>query len=133
MNRSMIDAAIAEHGSQTKAARALGISRRTIRKVLAGGEVATKSDAAKPGRALSEFRNEYDKSYIIPRKVRAALATLADGWEYEVPFAKLAGVSLIDLGAVRSEFADAHVIELRGGKRAWAGRRSTADAMRRML
>lgn len=90
------------------------------------------SDGKAAGRSLSEFRSTYDKATIIPAKVKEALKSLGTGWEYEVQFAKLAGVSLADLGAFRDQFAP-HVVSLREGRRAWAGTAATAKQMREML
>ena len=97
-----------------------------------GGAVAQGAAPSKPGRSLAEFRATYDKDVIIPTRVRAALKALGAGWEYEVQFAKLAGVSLSDLGNYRSQFAD-YVVTLRESRRAWAGTVATATAMKGML
>ena len=92
--------------------------------------------AGKPvGRSLDDFKSNYDKSYIVPNKLRAALAKLDGGWLYEVDFAKLAGVNLADLAAFRSAFED-HVVVLNGndrGKRVWAGTKAAAAKMREMI
>lgn len=121
--------AVQKYGSQTKAAAALGIARKTIRKALETADVGAKV----AGRSLAEFRNTYDKATIVPTKVKAALKALGSGWEYEVEFAKTAGVSLADLGRFRDQFAD-HVVSIgRDSRRAWAGTKSTANAMKEML
>lgn len=89
------------------------------------------------GRSLDEFRAAHDKSYIVPRKIRAALATLGPGgWAYEAEFIKLAGVSHTELGAYRTQFEE-HVVTLRGtehsGRRAWAGTKALAEKLRAMV
>ena len=85
-------------------------------------------------KTLSDFRQTYDKSTIVPSKVKAALKALgASGWEYEVPFARSAGVSLADLGNFREMFAEYIVTLNRENKRAWAGSPATAKLMREML
>lgn len=85
------------------------------------------------GRSLADFRAQYDKSHIVPARVRDALHALGGGWEYEVQFAKMAGVSLQDLGRFRDQFAS-HVVQIgRDARRAWAGTVSTATAMKEML
>lgn len=91
--------------------------------------------AAKPvGRTIDDFKASYDKSYIIPGKIKAALAKLENGWQYEVDFAKLAGVSLTDLGAYRAAFEDFIVpLNRDGGKRVWAGTKGLAQRMREMV
>lgn len=66
--------------------------------------------AAKPAKSVDTFRNLHDRSVIIPRKVKAALAKLAAGnpehWEYETDFVKLAGVGTQDLPKFREDFRD---------------------------
>lgn len=134
MTATEAKAAITRYGSQTKAAAALGCGRKTIRKALAkcGGATDAKPHVAPAaGRSLSEFRATYDKSTIVPAKVKAGLSALGNRWEYEVVFAKMVGVSLMDLGAVREQFAE-YVVSMRE-RRAWAGTKATAEAMRRML
>ena len=143
-------AAVEAAGGVRAAAKALRMSRATLYRVLrgeggdvkrpaGGGAVAAAKGAAgmeekakAAGRSLSEFRATYDKDTIIPGKVRAALRLLGCGWDYEVQFAKLAGVSLADLGNYRDQFAD-HVVTLRESRRAWAGTVATAKAMKGML
>lgn len=92
--------------------------------------------ATKPvGRSIDEFKASYDKSYIVPGKIKAALQKLEHSWLYEVDFAKLAGVNLADLGAFRSAFED-HVVVLSGqdrGKRVWTGTKAAATKMREMI
>ena len=87
-----------------------------------------------PGKSLAEFRATHDKAFIIPKKIKEALQQLgSSGWEYEVGFAKLAGISLADLGNFRDQFAE-HVVAIRrDGKRAWAGSKDTAAKMRAMV
>jgi hypothetical protein len=88
---------------------------------------------SKAGRSLAEFRAAYDKSTIVPGRVKAAIKALgAGGWEYEVQFARNAGVSLADLAAFRDEFAS-HIVQLKEGRRAWAGSAKAAQQMREML
>lgn len=131
---SELQAAVREHGSQRAAARALGMRESTFRLRLHAGAAAPRvaPSGTRVGRALSEFRAVYDKAYIVPRKIKAALGKIgASGWLYEVEFAKLAGVSLADLGNFRDQFSE-YVVATRE-KRAWAGSRKTADEMRTML
>jgi len=119
-------------------AQLTGLSEKKIRTWLSGSAVVTPAKmnapiALKRGKTLSDFRNTYDKATIVPAKVKAALKELgAAGWEYEVAFAKLAGVSLSDLGMFRDEFAG-YVVNLRDSRRAWAGSEKTAKTMREMI
>jgi hypothetical protein len=132
MTRQDAEAAIAKYGSQRKAAKGLGVSRKTLGKAM-GGKATAKPTASAIGKSLSDFRRTYDKSFIVPNKIKDALKGLGTGWEYEVVFAKSAGVSLMDLGNVRDQFADYIVSIGRESKRAWAGTKDTAQAMRKML
>jgi NADH dehydrogenase/NADH:ubiquinone oxidoreductase subunit G len=129
---------IAKYGSQSKAAKAAGVARSTLQRALASDGKATVIKPAvvprKAGKTLADFRQTYDKSTIIPARVRDALKALgSSGWEYEVEFAKTAGVSLADLGRFRDQFADFVVAIGRDSRRAWAGSKATANAMREML
>lgn len=134
---------VKKHGGITQAAKAAGVTykymwRRYTNKMSDGGGTPKKAiigvdgAAAKGGRPIHEFKVTYDKSYIIPRAIKAGLKLLGTGWEYEVAFAKMINVSLHDLGAYKDEFAQ-HIVSLREGRRAWAGRTSVADEMRKML
>ncbi len=137
MTRDEAQAAVKEHGGIKPAARALKIPYTTLRGWLHGtgesGNRARRTPAPMTaGRSLDEFRHTYDKSTIIPARIKEGLSKLGSGWEYEVAFAKLAGVSLSDLGNFRDQFA-AHVVTLRESRRAWAGTKATAGKMREML
>lgn len=135
MSRQEVLAAVTKHGAERRAAKALGISRNKLRAILGKPERApvTVTEATRKVRTLTDFRKEFDKSFIVPTRIKNGLRTLGTGWDYEVSFAKLAGVSLTDLAAFRDQFAD-HIVHLeRSGRRAWAGSKATADAMRRML
>ena len=134
---------VKKHGGITQAAEAAGVSykamwRRYKNKMSDGGGAPKKpmvpvaGSADRGARSLAEFKATYDKSYIIPRAIKAGLKRLGAGWEYETAFAKMINVSLQDLGAYRDEFAQ-HIVSLREGRRAWAGRASVADEMRKML
>ena len=147
MNREQAVALVKKYGSENKAVRAAGCSRWELRSALgkevlksarpAGGATAKPAIAARPvpagGRSLAEFRNTYDKNTIVPAKIKTALRQLGSGWEYEVAFAKMAGVGLAELGQFREQFVE-HVVQIgRDARRAWAGTKATAEAMRRML
>jgi len=141
MTKPEAQAALAKYGSTRAMARALHVGRHTISAWLKGASTVGKSkpvslDHAPIGnrKTLADFRQTYDKATIVPNKVRAALKLLgASGWEYEVPFARSAGVSLSDLSNFREMFADYIVTLNRENKRAWAGSPATAKQMREML
>jgi hypothetical protein len=132
-----------EAGRQTLT-RLTGVSRNKAQRFLKGERTvtvptlvkpavgATFAGAKKAGRSLAEFRSTYDKSTIVPAKIRAALKVLgANGWEYEVDFGRMAGVSSSDLGNFRDEFSG-FVVALKD-RRAWAGSVKLAATMREMI
>lgn len=134
MNR---DELIEKHGNIAAAAKALGIPRQTLQsrlKKYGDHEVPGQVDHPSGGKSLSEFRATHDKSFIVPEKIRTGLRKLgADHWEYETTFAKIAGVSITDLGTFRDLFADFVVEIRRDRKRIWAGSAPMATKMRQML
>lgn len=84
------------------------------------------------GRSLAEFKDKYDKSTIIPRKIRAALKELGAAWEYQYEFVKRAGVSHIDMNAFHDMFAD-HIVTLKGeSKKIWCGTTSFAKHLKEL-
>lgn len=123
---------IKKYGSIAGAAKALGITRSKLRRQLAQ-RLKAKAVAETKGRKVAEFRSLYDKSYYVPQKVKQALRVLGAGWEYEVEFAKIAGITLQDLNIVREQFVDYLVLVGRDGRRIWCGDKKTAAEMRRMV
>lgn len=130
---------VEKHGSIRGAARAIGLAESTLRGRLRGLKPAkatvAKEVALKSGdkrKTLADFRATYDKSYVVPKKVKAALSALGSGWEYEVDFAKQAGVSLSDIGMFRDQFNE-HIVQVKEGRRIWAGTKSLAEQMREMI
>lgn len=119
---------VKKHGSLKAAAKALKLPRTTLQYRLKK-ESPVKSIA---GKSISEFRAAHDKSFIIPNKIKAALKSLGDGWEYELQFSKIAGVSLADLGSFRPMFEE-YIVLVERTKRAWAGSKATAEKMRAMV
>jgi hypothetical protein len=97
--------------------------------------MSTASPAAKkPGKSLTDFRAAHDKSYIVPNKIRAALKQLGDGWEYEMDFMRIAGLSVTDLAAYREPFEKFTVlIGGRNAKRVWFGSEKAAADARAMV
>jgi hypothetical protein len=122
--------ALEKYGSQEKAAKALGMARTTFQQALKGAALPPKPGS---GKSLDEFRAKHDKSYIIPQRIESALSALGEGWEYEAQFAKIAGVSLVDLSVCRDNYSDHIVVLNRDGRRAWAGTPGVAKKMREMV
>lgn len=124
------------NGNQRLAAQHLGIARSSLqRRIKIGGVKSAKlaDPSKKLGRSLADFRSEHDKDFIVPGRIKKALETLGEAWEYETDFARLAGVGLADLGIYRDKFEEYYVVVNRSGKRAWSGSKATAQKMREML
>lgn len=85
------------------------------------------------GRNLESFRKTFDKSVIVPDRIRAGLAALGDSWEYEVDFIKRCGLSTTDFSRFRDQFED-FMVEIRSGsqrqRRVWAGTKKFAAKLR---
>lgn len=118
---------IQKHGSVRKASEASGVGRKTLTRLS-----KAESSGRRVGKSLLEFRSQYDKDFIVPHKVTQALKALGNKWEYEVEFARLAGVGLADLGNYRSKFAE-HVVSLRDSRRVWAGTTALAKTLKEMI
>lgn len=86
------------------------------------------------GKTLSDFRAAHDKSFIVPLRIRAGLKALGDGWEYEVQFMKLCGLSQTDFSCYREEF-ETYCVETKGhnAKRVWCGTPTLAEKLRAMV
>ena len=146
MNQVEARAAKTKYGSIRAAAKELGMARTTLNDIYNGVTKQARTDKPKgmttptasnigksiKVRSLAEFKQTYDKDTIVPGKIRAGLKTLgATGWEYEQAFAKIAGLSMTDLGNYRDGFAEL-VVTIRE-RRAWAGSKAMADKMWAML
>jgi hypothetical protein len=138
----MTDAeAVKKHGGIRAAARSLGVPYTTFSKRLkreVGGKTAgaavkvAAKVASAPVKGIADFRNLYDKDTIVPLKIRAAIKRLTpSGWEYEMVFAKDAGVGSADMATYRDQFAD-YVVVTRDRK-VWAGSVKLANELRRMI
>lgn len=69
------------------------------------------------GKTLAEFRARFDRSVVVPNKIKAALAALlkeegAEAWEYEADLVKRAGVSQGEIATYREQF-EKHVVIVR--------------------
>jgi len=119
-------------------ANAAGVSKSTVQEAFGARKrkkalppPAKATEPKRAGRSLAEFRATYDKDTIVPGKIKAALKIL-DVWEFEAQFARLAGVSLSDLGNYRDQFSG-YVVALKESRRAWARTTGIAKAMREMI
>lgn len=65
-------------------------------------------------RTLADFRDAHDRDVIVPKKMRAALETIAkvgpEHFEYEQDFIKLASISQGEITKYRGQF-EAHIVE----------------------
>jgi hypothetical protein len=124
------------YGTQRLAAKYGGVSRASLRRALYRG-----SDRKKPTdtisrktKTLAAFRSEHDIDFIVPDKIKKGIKDLGPGgWEYEVDFSRWSGIKLSDLAAYRDQFSDYWVQLRKDGRRAWAGSKQLAAAMRKMV
>lgn len=135
MNREQALAAIRRYGSQRKAARALRVSRHTLAIAL-GTETDRNKKKKSVGhrrRSLIEFQQAHDPDTVVPAKINEAVKRMGpDGWLYEAELARLAGVSMTTLAQYRDLYQPL-IVQLRAGRRAWAGSNELAQQMREMI
>lgn len=120
-------------GNQVRAAAELGISRSTLQhRMLAAGRSTVSAREDKPvGYTRDDFRARYDKSYIVPNRIREALKKLGAGrYLPEGDFIKLAGLSQTDLSAYRHMFEDDYIVMVERTKRLWCGSKALAAEFR---
>lgn len=130
-------------GNKTRAAKAMGVARTTFARILKGTETAADKGANRAEenkKRLRDFRELHDRSYIVPRAIRAAIRSLgSDSWEYETNFIRCdelraAGVSQVELNLYRDDFADyIAMTKRRDGRRCWAGSTALAEKMNAMV
>lgn len=123
---AQVKAAMKKYGNYAKAARVLGVSRYQIEQRL-----------GVPGNGKTELSpktvEQFKDLYSVEQHVNQILEQLGDGWEYELTIARMAGIALAALPAIRAKYA-AHVVELKTDRRrrVWAGKPETAKIMRGM-
>ena len=89
----------------------------------------------KAPKTLADFRSAHDRNVIVPAKIKAALAKMAEegaeNWEYEKELIALAGISVTDLGQFRDQF-EAHIVSTTGKnpKKVWFATVKAAKAAR---
>jgi DNA-binding transcriptional regulator YdaS (Cro superfamily) len=136
--RQELEEAVAKHGSQRAAARALGISQSTLNEQLkarAPRAAAKPSEAAPSARPVGftrdDFRSKYDKNFIVPQRIREALKKLGPNrYLPEVDFTRLAGLSQTDMATFRPMFEDDFVVTVERTKRLWCGSKALAAEFR---
>lgn|SRR5574341_785109 len=95
-----------------------------------------------PTRNVATFRAAHHRDVVIPNKIKAALAKMAEDhgpehYEYESDFVKLAGISNTDLSTYRDGFND-FIVEAkpigasnsRAARRAWFATAKAAKTAR---
>ena len=89
------------------------------------------------GRSIDAFRQNHDRAFIVPKRIRDGLEALGDSWEYEAEFVRRCGVASHEFALYRDQFSD-FCIETPGtggvrGKRVYAGTRTFAAKLRAAL
>lgn len=125
-----------KHGTIRAAAKSIGVAESTFRGWLNKSKSNSKSNKTtvkNVKKSIVDFKKKFDKSYIIPLRIKEGLSNLGSlYWEYETDFSRSIGVSLSDLSAYRDSFSD-HIVQLKEGRRIWAGSKKVASKMREML
>ena len=123
-----------KYGSARAAARALGVHHSTITKRLRKDAMGKKQKALQStGKSKADFRDLYDKDYIVPKKISDGLKELGKSWEYEMEFIKQIGVSVSDISKYREMFSDHVIVIKRDNKKVWVGDKSLASELREMI
>ena len=121
-----------------KTAEHFKISRAKASRILAGvnpkGFKGNRKQKVTKKRTLDDFRGQYDKDFIIPKKIEEAIEALGkDGWLYEAEFSRESGVSLSQLAIYRENYTDYTLMTGKHGRRVWAGSKEFASQLRNML
>ena len=123
---------IKQYGSIASAARKLCVPRQTLVSRLKKG-LPIEQQHPSSGKSLADFRAAHDKSFIVPRKIKDAIQKLGThGWEYELGFLRLAGLSTLDLANYREAFEE-YVVLVERTKRVWCGSKELATKLREMV
>lgn len=89
------------------------------------------------GKSIQEFRDKHDRSVIIPGRLKAGLAKLADDhWEYETEFFRLCELQPQAVAPFREQFAE-YIVVVKGAsshpKSIWCKTPALADRLRKMV
>ena len=140
LTKEQAQAALKKYGSLRAAAKALGVSRKTVRLRLKGivpkqprttnHDPRTTSPKA-VGFTRDDFKRKYDKSFIVPHRIREALKQIGPNrYLPEGEFNRLAGISQTDMAAYREQFEDDYVVTVERTKRLWCGSKALANEFR---
>ena len=137
LNAKQAAAAVKQYGGVRKAAKALGVPYSTFGLRLKG--IVSKPPtapspapaSARVGFTRDDFRQKYDKSFIVPARIREALKKLGPNrYLPEGEFIRLAGISPQDMSVYRNQFEDDHVVTVERSKRLWCGSKALAAEFR---
>lgn len=86
------------------------------------------------GKSLDQFKAAHDKSFIIEKRLKDALAELGEGWLYESELMRSARIGPGEITRLREKFAKFTLIVGRRGKQkhVWAGTPALAKKLRSM-
>lgn len=100
---------------------------------------STKTTASpkKTTHSTDDFRALFDKKFIVPKAIHAALKALGNrGWEKEKEFCTRAGVSTNEIAGFRAEFEEFIVVAREPGRhptQVWCGSKAYAAELREIL
>jgi hypothetical protein len=127
-------AALDKHGNKSAAARALGIHRDTMAKLIGGKYIPAPVPArAATRRTIQSFREQFDKDTIVPRKIQDFLSSMSDDGDLWIPESELrerAHISATTLNLYREQFAGQIVAVDR--KNIWCVNKGVANQIRKM-
>jgi hypothetical protein len=92
----------------------------------------TVKTAAAKGRNVADFRMMHDPTFYTPARIKEALASLGDAWEYEREFANRAKISMVVLSRSRNQFPD-YIVQVsvrNNSKYVWCGTKQLAKRLR---
>jgi hypothetical protein len=126
-----IEAAIRKHGTKTLAAKSFGMNRMQLTRKIASLQKQKAPKSQSVGFTRDDFRSKYDKSFIVPRRIKEALQKLGPTrYLPEADFTRLAGISQTDMAAYRALFEDDYVVVVERTKRLWCGSKTLASEFR---
>lgn len=88
-------------------------------------------------KSTEDFRAIFDKKFIVPNAIRAALKKLGNrGWAKEKEFCSNAGISINDIPKFRAEFEEFIVVAKEAGRHpttVWCGSKAYATELREIV
>lgn len=97
----------------------------------------TAASPKKLSNSKDDFRALYDKKFIVPKAIRAALKLLGHrGWQKEKDFCAGAGISTSEISSFRTEFEEYIVMPREPGRHpthVWCGSKAYATELRELI